>query len=162
MTVDELIEWKRCQWIIKWRRYFVMRQSSWHRLPSVCPLPGIVCPLARVPIPAAHRQSHLFACDTMTTTLRMLMTKDLWGNLVAAVSFLKILPSFYHLASTETHRPPAPAGTPLLVAFYDRRLGIRQQQQQQQKHRRSWIAEEVFNVINAVSIADIGILIIDE
>ena len=62
-----------------------------------------LCPECRF---RRHTVDHLFACDARPTTLT---TKDLWVNPVAAVDFLKSLPSFSHLASTE---PPAPRPPP--------------------------------------------------
>ena len=66
--------------------------------------PTAVCPECRF---RRHTVEHLFSCDARPTSLT---TRDLWVNPVMAVSFLRSLPSFSHLATpsadTPAPRPP--------------------------------------------------------
>ena len=65
--------------------------------------PSALCPECRF---RRHTVHHLFDCDAVPTNLTV---GDLWSNPVTSISFLKSLPSFSHLATTE---PPAPRPPP--------------------------------------------------
>ena len=65
--------------------------------------PDAVCPECRI---RRHTTIHLFSCEARPTSLQIL---DLWTHPVAAINFLKSLPSFSSVLSPE---PPPPRPPP--------------------------------------------------
>ena len=78
-------------------------QSLNNYLAKVGRATSAICPECRF---QRHTVHHLFTCDARPTDLSV---RDLWTDPVASISFLKTLPAFSHLASTE---PPAPRPPP--------------------------------------------------